>query len=151
MKQVSSCKITSLRRSEDDLPEIVESMLEKTCAEEYFFGYAGSGRVAWSVTVVDNELFARRSVDECGTIEVYYYSLPFKARALVRELYDTIAEDVAVYSFTGFLDPKEDGLSYLLAVFGRDYTNFLGRVMYFWRTILPPLDEKALAEEGYGH
>jgi hypothetical protein len=126
-------------------------MLEKSSAEEYFFGYSGSGRVSWSVTIVDDELFARRAMDECGPVEVYYYSLPLEDRGSVRELYDAIAEDVAVYSFTGFLDPKEDGLDYLLAVFGRDYTNFLGRVMHFWRTILPPLDEKALAEEGYGH
>ena len=136
MKNVYSYDVSELVCGREDPAALVETMLKKAGAVDYVFGDADD-MIAWSVAAVDDELYARKALKtSCGATIVEHYCIPWSDRENAIRLFDSVAMDVAVYSFGGFLDPLDSGLNALLTVFNRKYSNFLSRVMY-WQTILP--------------
>ena len=110
-------------------------------------GSQDSNRVSWSVAVVDDELYARRLAEQTdGSIRSKIFKVDLTERSRVLELYDKVAEDVADLDFRGFVDPTAVGLQQILSVFGRKFSNFMSRVLYFYSMRSPKV--MALAEEG---
>lgn len=148
MKNVNeNCKITALNAKDEEPSDFISSMLAKAGAEEFLIGSQDSNRVSWSVAVVDDELYARRLAEQTdGSIRSKIFKVNLTERSRVLELYDNVAEDVADLDFRGFVDPTAVGLQQILSVFGRKFSNFMSRVLYFYSIRSPKV--MALAEEG---
>jgi len=129
MRHASLCKVTKIREKRTAQSEIVESMLRKSDVDEYIYGRLDDTLESWSVALVDDEIYARRAISVDGVVVADYFCAKVDES---RELYDTVARDVSRY-FSGYLDPRERGLEQLLSAFGRKYSSFLSRVMFFWR------------------
>ena len=148
MKNVNEkCRITALNAKDEEPSDFISSMLAKAGAEEFLIGSQDSNRVSWSVAVVDDELYARRLAEQTdGSIRSKIFKVDLAERSRVLELYDNVAEDVADLDFRGFVDPTAVGLQQILSVFGRKFSNFMSRVLYFYSIRSPKV--MALAEEG---
>ncbi len=149
MKNVNeNCKITTLNVKDEEPSDFISAMLAKAGAEEFVIGHKGKKRVSWSVAVVDDELYALRlAEDDNGSVWPVGYNVDVSERGRVLELYDQVAEDVVSdCDFRGFVDPTSAGLQQLLSVFGRKFSNFMSRVLYFYSMRSPKV--MALAEEG---
>ena len=145
MKNVKKCKITALNDRDIDSSEETELILAKAGVEEVMFGDENGWHVSWLVAEVDDELYARRKVGlwQRGTVPEYF-SMGLDSRNKIKDLYDLIAEDAANCSRVGFLDPRTRGLQQLLSVFGREFSNFMSRVL---RYAHPP-EENGVSQGG---
>ena len=145
MKNVKKCKITALNDRDIDSSEEAELILAKAGVEEVMFGDENGWHVSWLVAEVDDELYARRKVGlwQRDTAPEYF-SMGLDSRNKIKDLYDLIAEDAANCSRVGFLDPRTRGLQQLLSVFGREFSNFMSRVL---RYAHPP-EENGVSQGG---